>query len=79
MIMSAIKRIHDKVEVKLFGDESRPAVKVLEFLIVSGCPYCSAIRAMMFGYGVGIGGLFGMALVVLAVAFNHLEKWIRDE
>lgn len=78
MNKSTLRRLTTSLELRLFDGDSL-LVKLLELLVVSGCPYCSAVRAIMFGYGVGIGGLFGLALVVLAVALNHLEKWTRDE
>ena len=75
---STLKRLSLALELKLFDGKSS-IVKLLEFLVVSGCPYCSAIRAILFGYGVGTGGWYGVLLALLAVAVNHLEKWIRDE
>lgn len=73
-----LNRLSLILESKLFDGPSR-IVKLLEFLVVSGCPYCSAIRALIFGYGIGIGGWIGLGLVILAFFVNHLEKWIRDE
>lgn len=69
----------DAVELKFFGSAYSPLVRLLEALVVSGCPYCSAVRAMMFGYGVGLWDWHGLAFIVGAVALNHLEKRIRDE
>lgn len=78
MKKSTIKRLATSLELKLFDGNSL-LVKLLELLVVSGCPYCSAFRAMVFGYGIGRGDLLGFGLVFFAVALNHLEKWIRDE
>jgi len=78
MNRSKLNRLSLILESKLFDGPSR-IVKLLEFLVVSGCPYCSAIRAILFGYGIGRGDLLGIGLVILAVFVNHLEKWIRDE
>lgn len=69
----------DAVELKFFGSTYSPLVRLLEALVVSGCPYCSAIRAVMFGYGIGRWDVTGLCLVIAAVALNHLEKRIRDE
>lgn len=79
MIMSAIKRIHHEIELKLFGDASRPAVKVLEFLAVAGCPWCSAIRAMLIGFGVGRFDLIGVFIIIVAICLTHLEHKINAD
>ena len=79
MNKSTLRRIWLRLEIALFGYSYSPLVKLLEFLVVSGCPYCSAVRAMLFGYGVGRWDWTGLALVIVAVLLNHLEKRINDE
>ena len=79
MNKSTFKRLWQKAEIAMFGSTYSPLVKVLEFLVVSGCPYCSAIRAMLFGYGVGRWDWTGFALVTVAFLLNHLEKRLHDE
>ncbi len=79
MNKSTLKRLWRNAEIFFFGSAYSPLVKVLEFLVVSGCPYCSAIRAMLFGYGVGRWDWIGLVWVIAAVLLNHLEKRINDE
>jgi hypothetical protein len=73
-----MKKLWRSIEDYLFHEDSK-VVKVLELLIVSGCPYCSAIRALIFGLGVGMWSFAGLGLVLFAIALNHIEKRINDE
>lgn len=60
---------------KLVDEKSDPLVVLLDFLFSSSCKYCMAVRALVFGVGLGLANWFGVALVALALACTLGEKY----
>lgn len=79
MRMSTLRRIHHSIELYLFGNGSSLLVKFLEFIAVAGCPWCSAVRALLIGYGVGRFDLLGLLIIIVAICLTHLEHKINAD
>jgi hypothetical protein len=64
---------------KVVDSKSDPLVIVLDWLFGSSCKYCMTTRALLFGVGVGLGGLIGVVLMITAVLLTLGEKlWLCE-
>lgn len=77
--MKTLKEIYHSVELSLFGNANAPLVKLLELLAVAGCPYCSAIRAMAVGYGIGRFDLIGLLIIIASIGLTKLEHKLNAD
>ena len=74
--MQTLRRIFERMEELLYEPFFR---NLLELTLVGGCPYCSALRALIFGIGLGMFSYLGLALMVFAVLLTNLERYLNDQ
>jgi hypothetical protein len=55
-----------------------PLVRLLDASVGSECKYCMAFRALMVGFGLGIGGVAGAFLVVSALVLTLVEHICKE-
>lgn len=66
-----MKFLDDLSDTIIHGKYS-PVIPILEHTVLGGCPYCTAIRAMAFGIGLGIGSF---VLIVAPIALTLYERY----
>ena len=59
--------------------EGAPLVRLLDAAFGSECKYCMATRALMCGVGLGVGGVIGSVLVIVAVGLTVFEYFCRGD
>jgi len=59
--------------------ERSPLVRFVDFMFESECAYCMATRAMVFGLGVGIGGVVGLLLAACAIGMTFFERFSKGD
>ena len=52
-----------------------PLVRLLDWSVGSTCKYCMASRALMVGFGLGLGGVIGYAVAAAGVLLAVVERF----
>jgi hypothetical protein len=60
---------------KLVGTKQQPTVRLLDLVVGSECKYCMAVRCLVLGVGIGRMDLWGLVLVVTAIALTLGERY----
>jgi hypothetical protein len=64
---------------KAVDQKTDPLVVALDWSLGSSCKYCMAVRALMFGIGLGLFNVFGLVLMALAVLMTFGERsWLCE-
>jgi hypothetical protein len=64
---------------KAVDQKTDPLVVALDWALGSSCKYCMAVRALMFGIGLGLFNVFGLVLMALAVLMTLGERsWLCE-
>jgi hypothetical protein len=64
---------------KAVDQKTDPLVVALDWAFGSECKYCMAVRALMFGIGLGLFDLFGLVLMALSLLLTLGERhWLCD-
>ena len=59
--------------------QGAPLVRLLDLLFESECKYCMATRALVFGFGLALANLLGVALILVAVGLTAFERFCKGD
>jgi hypothetical protein len=59
--------------------EGAPLVRLLDAAFGSECKYCMTTRALVCGFGLGVGGVIGSALVITAIVLTVFEYFCKGD